>query len=67
MQPSPLRKRAAIKVVEDTEELSDSEMVDVVEMFRERTGVADAYLSIRKKSTRTAYLNKALQKYINKN
>lgn len=67
MQPSPLRKRAAIKVVEDTEELSDSDMVDVVEMFRERTGVADAYLSIRKKSTRTAYLNKALQKYINKN
>lgn len=67
MQPSPLRKRAAIKVVEDTEELSDLEMVDVVEMFRERTGVADAYLSIRKKSTRTAYLNKALQKYINKN
>lgn len=66
IQPSPLRKKAAIKVVEDTEELSDTEMVDVVEMFRENTGVADSYLAIRKKSTRTAYLNKALQKYINK-
>lgn len=66
IQPSPLRKKAAIKAVEDTEELSDTEMVDVVEMFRENTGVADSYLAIRKKSTRTAYLNKALQKYINK-
>lgn len=67
MQPSPLRKKAAIKVVEDTEDLSDMEMVEVVEMFRESTGTADAYLSIRKQSTRTAYLNRALQKYINNN
>ena len=66
-QPSPVRKKAAIKLVEDMEELSDTEVVDVVEMFRENTGIADAYLSLRKKTTRTAYLNKALEKYINKN
>ncbi|KAH8102343.1 hypothetical protein DFH11DRAFT_1779430 [Phellopilus nigrolimitatus] len=51
---SPQRKSAAIRAVEESEELSDNEMT---------TDIADAYLALGKKSTRTVYLNRALAKY----
>lgn len=60
---SPQRKTAAIRAVEHDEELSDHEMVDVADLIRERTDIADTYLALTKKSTRTAYLQKQLAKY----
>ncbi|OCB87770.1 hypothetical protein A7U60_g5093 [Sanghuangporus baumii] len=62
---SPQRKTAAIRTIEEDEGLSDTEMVEVADMIRERTDIADAYLALTKKTTRTAYLRRALDKYTN--
>ncbi len=60
---TPQRRTAAIQAVEEDEDLSDEEMLDAVELFREKPDVADAYMAIKKSSLRTAYLKRTLVRY----
>lgn len=60
IQPSPVRRKAAIKAIEETEGLSDEDMIDVADMIENDTKIADMYLAFGKKSTRTAYLARRL-------
>ncbi|KLO05895.1 hypothetical protein SCHPADRAFT_838762 [Schizopora paradoxa] len=60
---TPQRRTAAIQAIEESEDLSDEEMLDAVELFREKPDVADAYMAIKKKPLRTAYLKRTLSRY----
>ncbi|EJD03268.1 uncharacterized protein FOMMEDRAFT_20420 [Fomitiporia mediterranea MF3/22] len=57
------RRTAAIRAIEVDEELSDNDMVDVAEMIREHTSIADTYLALQNKDHRTTYLQKSLARY----
>ena len=61
---SPQRKTAAIRAIEENENLEDEEMIDVVDMIREKTDIADMYLALTKTSTRSAYLRKQIDKHL---
>lgn len=63
IQPSPVRRLAAIKAIEKDEELSDDEFASVVRMVRRNTEIADSYLAIERKRARTAYLQQEMSDY----
>lgn len=53
---SPQRRSAAIHLLEEDGDLSDNEEVQAIRLFSRRTAVADSYLAIKKKATRTRYV-----------
>ena len=61
---TPQRHTAAVWAIEEEEDLSDEEMLDAVELIRERVDVADVYLTIKKKERRTQYLVRAMAKFV---
>ena len=57
---SPERRRAAIHRLEEDDDLSETEQVAAIRLFSHRTTIADSYLAIKKKSTRTRYIQSEL-------
>jgi hypothetical protein len=57
---SPERRRAAIHCLEEDDDLSETEQVAAVRLFSRKTTIADSYLAIKKKSTRTRYIQSEL-------
>lgn len=57
---SPERKRQAIHAIEDDDDLSEDERIHAYQMIRKDTTFADTLLSIRKKKTRTRYIQSEL-------
>jgi hypothetical protein len=53
---SPQHCSAAIHRLEDDDDLSESEQVAAICLFSHHTYVADTYLAIKKKATRTQYI-----------
>ena len=53
---SPQQCGAAIHMLEEDGDLSDNEQVAAIRLFSCKTSVADSYLSIKKKSTRTLFI-----------
>jgi hypothetical protein len=53
---SPQRRSAAINLLEEDGDLSDNEQVQAIRLFSRRTTIADSYLAIKKKATRTRYI-----------
>lgn len=53
---SPQRRSAAIEKLEDDEDLSDHEQVEAISIFSCNTHIADSYLTIKKKSIRTSFI-----------
>ena len=59
---SPERHRAAIQLLDKDDNLSDNEQVQDIHMFSHHTSIADTYLEIQKKATRTLYIQSELTK-----
>lgn len=57
---TPQRMKAAIAAVEEDEGLSDNELMEVAELFRRNTSIADAYMAFSKPAARTTYLQRHL-------
>lgn len=53
---SPQRRRAAINQLEEDADLSENEQVQAIRLFSRQTAVADTYLAIGKRATRTRYI-----------
>ncbi|KZT20132.1 hypothetical protein NEOLEDRAFT_1021118, partial [Neolentinus lepideus HHB14362 ss-1] len=53
---SPERCKAAIRLLDMDDELSDHEQVKAIRLFTRNTAVADSYVAIDKKSWRTLFL-----------
>ncbi|KAG1719539.1 uncharacterized protein EDB91DRAFT_1065513 [Suillus paluster] len=60
---SPERHSAAIHCLKDDTELSKTEQVAAVQLFSHQTAIADSYLAIKKKSTRTCYIQSELAEF----
>ncbi|KAG0697719.1 hypothetical protein DFH29DRAFT_1003501 [Suillus ampliporus] len=60
---SPQRRSAAIHCLEDDDDLSETEQVAAVRLFSCQTAIADSYLAIKKKSTRTRYIQSELAEF----
>ncbi|KAG2125081.1 hypothetical protein DEU56DRAFT_744042 [Suillus clintonianus] len=60
---SPERCSAAIHCLEDDDDLSETEQVAAVHLFSRQTAIADSYLVIKKKSTRTRYIQSELAEF----
>jgi hypothetical protein len=56
MLTSPQRRTAAIAKLEEDADLSDNEQIKAIRLFSRKTFIADSYLAISKKSTRTLYI-----------
>jgi hypothetical protein len=59
--PSPERRRAAIKLLEEDDTLSDNDFCHALQLFRKNTSTADTFLAISKKARRTAYIQLELE------
>jgi len=59
---SPERRRAAIQLLNNDDDLSDNEQVQAICLFSRHTSIADTYLAIQKKATRTLYIQSELTK-----
>ena len=57
---SPERRRLAIQLLEKDGDLSDNEEVAAIRLFSRNTAVADSFVSITKKATRTAFVQAEL-------
>jgi hypothetical protein len=57
---SPQRRSAAINLLEEDGDLSDNEQVQAIRLFSRHTTVADSYIAIKKKATRTRYIQSEL-------
>jgi hypothetical protein len=57
---SPERKRQAIQMIEEDDDLSENECIRAFRVIRKDTTFADTVLSIRKKETRTRYIQREL-------
>ena len=57
---SPERKRQAIRVIEDDDDLSENECIHAYQIIHKDTTFADTVLAIRKKETRTHYIQQEL-------
>ncbi|KAG6807625.1 hypothetical protein H0H92_006890 [Tricholoma furcatifolium] len=58
--PSPQRKQAAVRIIEDDGDLSEEEQIKVFKIIRRDTSFADTLLAIKKKSTRTHFIQSEL-------
>lgn len=57
---SPERKRQAIQLIEEDDDLSENECIRAYQFIRKDTAFADTVLAIRKKETRTRYIQHEL-------
>lgn len=57
---TPQRRRAAIHQLEQDDDLSENEQVQAIRLFSRQTAIAETYLAINKKSTRTLYIQSEL-------
>lgn len=57
---SPQRRKAAIHKLAEDDDLSENEQVQAIRLFSRQTAVADSYLAIKKKTTRTLYIQSEL-------
>ena len=55
-QTTPKRLTSAIRMVEHDDDLSQYERVQVMRLFRKEMAVADSYLAIEDKETRTMFI-----------
>lgn len=53
----------AINILEDDNEVSDNEMVEIIGLFTEKPAVATAYAAIKTKGRRTRYAQTMLEKF----
>lgn len=53
---SPRRRQAAITLLDKDADLSENEQVQAIRLFSRHTAIADSYMSIQNKSTRTRYI-----------
>ncbi|KAG1728875.1 uncharacterized protein EDB91DRAFT_1253308 [Suillus paluster] len=60
---SPECCSAAIHCLKDDAELSETEQVTAVWLFSRQTAIADSYLTIKKKSTHTCYIQSELAEF----
>jgi len=60
---TPQRRSAAINLLEEDDDLSDNEQVQAIRLFSQRTAVADSYIAIKKKTTRTRYIQSELSEF----
>jgi hypothetical protein len=59
---SPERRKATIQLLDRDDDLSDNEQVQTIRLFSHHTSIADTYLAIQKKGTRTLYIQSELNK-----
>jgi hypothetical protein len=57
---SPQRRKAAIQLLDEDDDLSENEQVQAIRLFSRQTAIADSYLAIKKKTTRTLYIQSEL-------
>ena len=57
---SPEHQKAAIQLLDKDDDLSDNEQVQAIRLFSRHTSIADTYLAIQKKVTRTLYIQSEL-------
>lgn len=57
---SPERRKAAIQLLDKDDDLSENEQVQAIRLFSRHTSIADTYLAIQKKGTRTLYIQSEL-------
>lgn len=57
-------RKAAIQKLEDDGDLSDNEQIQAFQLFRKDSTIAQSYLAIRKKETRTLYIQKELSTFL---
>lgn len=57
---SPERRRTAIALLDEDDDLSEHEQVQAIRLFSRRTAIADSYTSIKKKSVRTRYIQQEI-------
>lgn len=53
-------RKTAIQMLEEDDDLSEDEKIDAIQLFRKDSTIAQSYLSIRKKDTRTRYIQREL-------
>lgn len=53
---SPQHCQAAITLLDENADLSENEQVQAIRLFSRHTAIADSYMSIQNKSTRTRYI-----------
>lgn len=57
---SPARRAAAIKIIEDDDDLSENEQLLIFKVIRKDVSVADLILAMRNKEKRTHYIQSEL-------
>ncbi|KAL5536484.1 hypothetical protein ACEPAF_306 [Sanghuangporus sanghuang] len=61
---SPQHRTHTIQAIEENEELSDEEMVNVADLIWRNTDIADTYLALKKPLLRSVYLKKHLDELV---
>jgi hypothetical protein len=61
-QTTPQCQTAAIRLLEESGELSQDEFIDAVGLFQEKATVATAYLAIKNPASHVSFLQKQLEK-----
>ncbi len=64
LETTPERRARAIALVEDSDDLSDNEQLQAIDLFTEKPEFADAYVAIKKPSLRAKFLQGKLEKYL---
>ena len=62
---TPQRRAKAIALVEEDEDMSDTEVVQVAQMFRAQPDIADTYVALKSKVTRSNYVRAELEDFLN--
>ena len=63
-ETTPQRRAKAIALVEDDEDMSDTEVVQVAKMFRVQPDIADTYVALKSKATRSRYVRLELDGFM---
>lgn len=54
-------RKTAIRLLEEDGELSENEQIQAMRLFRKDSSIAQSYISIRNKSTRTKYIQAEME------
>ena len=61
---TPQRRAKAISIVEEEEDMSDNEVVQVAKMFCAQPDIADTYVALKSKVTRSIYVRSELEDFL---
>ncbi|PIL29418.1 hypothetical protein GSI_09470 [Ganoderma sinense ZZ0214-1] len=63
---TPQCKAKAIALVEEDEDMSETEVVQVAKMFRVQPDIADTYVALKSKATQSSYVPSELDDFMNR-